>query len=128
MNLIGVFQNLQFIGLLYDAVGILVLGIPLATKGLDTMLKEAGTYWDSNIPVARSLILQRMDSGVGTVLLGIGFLLQASAQIVHQAPPGVGMPLLTVLILAIPTYYGVVRRKLLKRQLKVVQAKLQEKG
>ena len=119
--MINVCQNLQFIGLLYDVAGVLALGIPFATKRLKIILEEAASKWDHNIDVEKNLIGQRLDTGVGTVLLVVGFLLQAGAQIWQEVPLVVGTSLLGLLVLGGLSYL-VVRGKLRQRD----QAKLKE--
>ena len=123
MEINDIGQNLQFIGLIYDAVGILVLGIPFVTKSLDTVLEEAGTSWDYSPPIARSQVLQRLDTRIGTALLVVGFLLQAGAQICHQVPFSVGATLLLLLVLTISIYYAALRPRLRERHLEMVRAK-----
>lgn len=64
-------------GLIYDAVGVLLLGFAFFFKTKEGIIQEAGTYWDSNPHVLKSIISSKFDGMIGTLMLFIGFIFQA---------------------------------------------------
>ena len=46
-------HNLQFIGLIYDATGIAILGIPAVFRMVDEITAQSGTYWGANLPLLK---------------------------------------------------------------------------
>ena len=63
-------------GLTFDVAGVLFLGAAFFLKTKKGIIQEAGTYWDSNPYVLRSIISSRLDGMSGTTLLFVGFLFQ----------------------------------------------------
>lgn len=63
-------------GLAYDVVGVLFLGTAFFLKTKKDIIDEAGTYWNSNPYVLRSIISSKLDGICGTSLLLIGFIYQ----------------------------------------------------
>ena len=80
-------HNLQIIGLIYDAAGIAVLGIPAAFRMVDEIAAQSGTYWDYNPNIAKALSTARVDTTVGSVLLLAGFLIQVTSLYSFVATP-----------------------------------------
>ena len=79
--------NLNLLGLLYDGCGVVILGIPAFLKAKKELFAEAGSYFDYNKPQLRNSIAFRTDTAMASVMLLIGFLLQAisSAQLaIHE--------------------------------------------
>lgn len=70
-------QNLQMIGLMYDATGILVLGVPAVFRMVDEIASQSGTYFDYNVHLVHALAKARVDTTVGSILLLFGFVIQA---------------------------------------------------
>ena len=68
--------QLGTVGLIYDGLGIVVLGYAFFSKTIKEMMVESGTYYNGNNALLQSLIHTRTDGVTGTVLLLIGFLLQ----------------------------------------------------
>ncbi|GGD18684.1 hypothetical protein GTQ45_11230 [Pyruvatibacter mobilis] len=66
------------VGLCLDIYGVLVLGLAIGFSSDQHIEALSGTYFDSNSYFARELILQRIDTKLGILLLAAGF----SAQIV----------------------------------------------
>ena len=87
-------HNLQFIGLIYDAAGIVILGIPAVFRMVDEIAAQSGTYWDANVHLAKALSTARVDTTVGSVLLLSGFLMQ-----VASLYSSVAMPLVSAIVL-----------------------------
>ena len=69
-------MNLQIAGLIFDATGIMILGLPALVRPVKQISEQAGTYWDGNLHLAMALAFSRVDTGTGSVLLIIGFPLQ----------------------------------------------------
>ena len=111
--------NLQTIGLLFDLVGILVLGVPLATVGVKTIIARSETYWDSNPNEYRRMLAERMDVGIGTVVLAFGFGMQIAGQYPSLAttPPLLGWSFTAVLVVFLTVYVAWLRKFMLARQL-----------
>ena len=80
-------HNLQFIGLIYDATGIAILGIPAVFRMVDEITAQSGTYWGANLPLAKALSTARVDTTVGSVLLLAGFLMQVASLYSFVATP-----------------------------------------
>ncbi|MEE8057244.1 MAG: hypothetical protein V3T17_05340 [Pseudomonadales bacterium] len=74
-------NNLTSLGLLWDGVGVFVLGAPSFLRTAAEIEKESGTYWDYNIHELRSKASLQVDVGVGSLLLLVGFLLQFLASL-----------------------------------------------
>lgn len=83
-------HDLQTVGLVYDLVGILVLGVPLCAVGTKTIVNRSATYWNANKPEAERMLGERMDVLVGTLVLAAGFVLQIVAAQQVVSPPWVG--------------------------------------
>lgn len=72
-------QIIQFTacGLVFDAIGVLLIGFAFFFKTKEEMFQEAGTHWGSNPHLLKSIIASKFDGMVGTFLLFIGFIYQA---------------------------------------------------
>ena len=80
-------HHLQIIGLIYDAAGIAVLGIPAVFRMVDEIAAQSGTYWNANTHLAKALSTARIDTTVGSVLLLAGFLIQITSLYSLVVPP-----------------------------------------
>ncbi|MDE0623880.1 MAG: hypothetical protein OXH83_19625 [Bryobacterales bacterium] len=70
--------NLQIIGSIFDASGIVVL-VALALIGtVRQMAAQSGAYWDTIIEPFRSISASYVDTAVGASMLFLGFLLQTA--------------------------------------------------
>jgi hypothetical protein len=67
------------LGLAYDAVGILIFGVPALLVDSMRIAKEGGTTWDYNKFTFLRFIEQKWDTCVGSVFLMAGFVFQAIA-------------------------------------------------
>ena len=111
-------SSLQTIGLVYDFVGILILGVPLVTVGAKTIIARSGTYWDANPNEVRRMLAERIDVGLGTVVLAAGFGMQIAGQHASMAsiPPLVGASVLVALVVVLVVYMAWLRKLVLARQ------------
>jgi hypothetical protein len=66
-------NQLTVLGLALDIAGVLFLGAALMRTSDASLKAQAGTYWDFNSPVLRTLVAQRMDARIGLPLLVAGF-------------------------------------------------------
>ena len=103
-------HNLQIIGLIYDAAGIAVLGIPAVFRMVDEIAAQSGTYWDANPHLAKALSTARIDTTVGSMLLLLGFGIQVVALCDFVAPPLLPAIVLVVLAAFIVLYWCNLRR------------------
>ena len=71
--------DLQVVGLMFDLAGILVLGLPPLVRVVDEIAGQSGTHWDYNPNAIRILSAARVDLAAGSVLLALGFVMQAAA-------------------------------------------------
>ena len=65
-------RDLQIIGLIYDAAGIAILGIPAVFRMVDEIAAQSGTYWNGNPHLAKALSTARIDTTIGSILLLFG--------------------------------------------------------
>ena len=121
-------NDLQTIGLVYDLVGILVLGLPLVAKGMNTIINQSKTYWDINKPETERMLAERLDVGLGTLVLVLGFSLQiAAVQWFPKVPTVLGWTLIGALPGCLVAYYWFGRRIVLARQKGRINARIREK-
>lgn len=71
-------KNLEFIGLLLNLLGSIVLALGMI-RSKERIEKESGTYWDGNPYAKQYFYTDRKLGLLGISLLGIGFLLQLVA-------------------------------------------------
>ena len=72
-------DNLQIIGLVFDAAGIAILGIPAVFTSVRDIAEQSGTYWDANPHAAKAKATQCVDTTTGSVFLILGFILQIAS-------------------------------------------------
>ena len=115
--IIRIGEDLQTIGLTYDLVGILILGYPLVMKGMKTIISRSGTYWDNNPHEVRRMLEERIDVGLGTLVLVVGFGMQIVAvQWAVKLPPVWGWSLIAALFVLVAAHLAWIRRFMLARQ------------
>lgn len=78
--------NVNAIGLIYDGFGVLVLGAPGFFRLKENIKADAKTAWDFSPNTVRSLLLLRMDTAAGSILLFFGFLFQLLAALNVKLP------------------------------------------
>ena len=124
----SILSNPQTIGLIYDVVGILILGIPLALRGrLPIVMQQATQRWDFSLPPAKEIIAARWDATFGTLVLAFGFALQIVAQYCAEVPPGCGVGLFVGLLTFGALYCFWFRRYTIERQMAKVAEQFEEK-
>ncbi len=69
-------ENLQIVGLFYDVVGVLVLGLPIGLRGVSQIAKLSATSWTYNRAQAEDFAVASVDAFFGTLLMSVGFVLQ----------------------------------------------------
>jgi hypothetical protein len=112
-------------GLLYDAIGVLLLGFAFFFKTKETLIKEAGTYWDSNPHILKSIIASKFDGMTGTLLLFIGFIYQAMGYAnIEQASIVIGSYMFLIFFLAV--YFSRYRSRKINEWLKELLEKSSE--
>ena len=72
-------MKMKLVRLLYDAVGIIVLGAPDLRRIPEQVGVQCGTYWDYNQKAIRILSLALVDTTFGSLLLLTGFVFQLSS-------------------------------------------------
>ena len=68
---------LVFVGLIFDIIGVIILGMALTATTDRHLLQLSRAFWDASIPECKTLLEQRMDSRFGLTTVLIGFSLQA---------------------------------------------------
>ena len=120
-------NNLNVLGLVYDGVGVTVLGIPFLLESAEDTYRESGTYWDSNDPLMQRMARTKFDTAAGSVLLITGFALQLFAALKIEGQPWVTWPLWGMVALLPIGYFYVWRKRLVIRYVEAVK-KLTPKG
>jgi hypothetical protein len=105
-------QNFQAIGLMYDAVGILVLGVPAFFRAVPEIQAQSGTYYNYNKALAESLSMARVDLTMGSVVLIVGFILQLVDALGYFGYSYFGGCLLAFIFIFLLLYFPVVRPRL----------------
>ncbi len=113
-------EDLQTIGLFYDLVGILILGVPLAKRGTTAIVEQASTHWDINLPAAEEAVSAKLDATFGTMVLALGFLMQIVARFTVNVPLAFGCLCLAALAGGASVYYLWWRRHSLQRHTKKI--------
>jgi hypothetical protein len=114
-------NTLAAVGLLYDIVGVIILGLSLAATSDVNIKRQAGTYYNFNSSVLTTLVEQRTDARFGLFLLVLGFLFQFFFAIGIAIEDATKNLLLIALVLVV-LFYVVVRKPLVKR----IASKLRE--
>jgi len=73
------FSNLTIIGLAYDIIGVIFLAIGVFWKSAKDIREEAGTYFNANPHLLKSLVKSQVDTITGLVFLVGGFSLKKQA-------------------------------------------------
>ena len=105
-------QNFQVIGLVYDAVGILILGGPAFFRAVPEIKAQSGTYFNYNEALAESLSMARVDLTTGSVALIVGFILQLVGTCGYFAYSYFGVCLSVFIVAFLLLYFPVIRPRL----------------
>lgn len=98
-------MTLQIIGLIYDAAGISILGIPAAFKVVDELTAQVGTKWNYNRAFLKALTLARIDTTVGSLILLVGFSIQIASLMGHATIHFGSYLLIGILFLFLVLYF-----------------------
>ena len=98
---------IQLVGLAFDAVGIVVICIPLLRLSADEIAEQTAAYIGYNSPGITALAYSRIDTIVGSFLLLLGFVLQALPLIVcpNSLMQAVAVSFLGLLVVGLVVYY-----------------------
>jgi hypothetical protein len=99
-------------GLAYDGFGVLVLGAPGFLRMRENIKNDAKTGWGFSPNVVRSLLLLRLDTAAGSILLFLGFLFQLLAALNVKLPFTACVLLWSFVFLYVGIYWSYLRPKL----------------
>lgn len=105
-------QNFQAIGLIYDAVGILILGVPAFFRAVPEIKAQSGTYYNYNKALAESLSTARVDLTIGSIVLIVGFFLQLADTLGYFGFSYFGVCLSVFIFVFLLSYFHVIRPRL----------------
>ncbi len=103
--------NTAALGILYDGVGIFVLGVPAMLSTTADVMHASGTAWGYNSALIRANVMLRLDTGTGSLFLIGGFLLQFFGTVGIQLTPIAGALLVAALV-GLSILYWLFRTKL----------------
>ena len=107
-------QDLQIVGLVVDAAGIFVLGVPALFFTRKDIAAQTGTQAGGNPALAKALLSARLDTMVGSILLLAGFVIQIASLSGSDTPPFVSAPSIAILlVLFIVLYFYIFRTHLI---------------
>ena len=109
----GILTNAATLGLMYDALGISILGLPAFLRTKHDLKREAETHVGYNSAVLENAILLRMDTAIGTAMLVVGFIFQFLGSIGVRLSISVGW-LAVIGLAAFPLLYWLVWRRRLR--------------
>lgn len=122
--------NVSALGLVYDGVGIFVLGVPAMLSTTSDIMRASGTAYGYSPALIRANVLLRLDTGTGSLFLIAGFLLQLFGTLGVQLSADSGAILLSTLLLLALAYALWLRRTLsddwVKSIIAGIEAKLEE--
>ena len=104
--------NMQAIGLMFDAIGILILGVPAIFRVIPEIKAQSGTYFDYNKSLAEALSAARVDLSIGSVALLLGFLFQLADTLGYYAVNWFGALMWALCMLLVPLHFLVIRPRL----------------
>ena len=105
-------MNLQIVGLLYDALGILVLGVPALHRMVEQVGVQCESYWDYNQKAISILSFARVDTTAGSILLLTGFVFQFLSLLGVEPSLAVMVLLVGALVVVLTLYYAWLRKAL----------------
>ncbi len=102
---------IQFVGLTFDAVGIIVICVPLLRLSADKIAEQTAGHYDYNEPGITALAYSRIDTIAGSILLLLGFVLQAISLIIYpnSLTRALMIALLCLLVVGLLVYYCCLR-------------------
>ncbi len=110
------FLLLNSVGLVFDGVGVVILGFAFFTRSVKAMAVESGTFYDGNDALIKSLIESRTDGIAGTLVLLLGFVLQLLSAIGVECVVAAKVLLVSLVGLML-IYCFLIRSRLVNKQL-----------
>ena len=105
-------ENMQIIGLIYDAAGISILGLPAIFKFRKEIAAQSGTYYGSNPHMLKMLTTSRVDTTAGSLLLISGFLIQIVSLLDIVTTQTISIGLIVFLAVLFVSYVGFIRGRI----------------
>ena len=121
------FSNPSALGLLYDGVGIFVLGVPAMLSTTSDVMRASGKALGYNPALIRANVLLRLDTGTGSLFLIAGFLLQFFGTSGFPLVPISGVLLLVALVGLGLAYWLWLRNKLTNSWVKSIVDDIERK-
>lgn len=115
------FVDPNIVGLLYDAAGIFVFGIPAVFVNDHKIAVASESTWDYDVGAMRILIEQKWDTCVGSILLVAGFAFQIIAATGWRLLCQTAV-ILWALLMVVPVSYICIRRRIVSKHLNRVVA------
>ena len=104
---------IQCVGLTFDAVGIIVICIPLLGLSADKIAEQTAARYGYNKLGITALAYSRIDTIAGSILLLLGFVLQAISLIIYPNSLTrelmIVLPCLCLLVVGLLVYYCCLR-------------------
>lgn len=97
-------DNLSALGLFWDGLGVLILGVTSIFKVKNEIAQEAGTYFDYNPHELKNKVASRMDISTGSIFLLIGFIFQFIASMSLKVPNEISI-VFWIAALVLTSYY-----------------------
>lgn len=105
----SIINNFQTVGLIFDVVGIAILGLPALFRMKSEVAAQMGTYWNYNPPLAKALATSRVDISTGSLILLFGFACQLAAALNYVPLPYTGLIYLILLAAFVLCYWTFMR-------------------
>jgi hypothetical protein len=118
----GFLENLSALGLLFDGIGVFILGIPMFFNAKRGIYEESSTYYSFNEAQVQSLSRSRIDISVGSVVLIFGFVLQFLAALKVILPIWVIVPGWIIALIFPVIFYCWLRQRMVMYLVNTVQA------
>ena len=111
--------SLQTVGLLYDIVGVIILGAAFAVRSVRDAANESSLFWRV-VPENRRSATEQVDGRIGLALVVAGFLLQLAPD--DLSPAWVPACLVGLLMSFMVTYWWGLRSWLIARRVRMLEA------
>ena len=102
--MLKILENLAALGLLFDVIGVFILGIPMVFNAKKDIFEESCTYYSFNQAQVNSLSKSRIDIPVGSIMLFIGFIFQFLATVRVSLPEWITI-VGWIIAIIFPAYY-----------------------
>lgn len=112
MTLEAFLSNVNSMGLIYDGLGVLVLGAPGFFRVKKNIEEDSKTALGVSPAHVKALTLLRLDTAAGSILLFFGFVFQLIAGLGIRVPYAVCLVFWAILVAYPLTYWFYLRAKL----------------